>query len=182
MSLPSQFEIKYKTKIGKAHATVETFFVKSKYLVDSPPGTIENRVFIGGNYALMPILREIEKTVGSYGFQPIIAYDFNIPIEKTREYTLRLLYQCKMAIFEGTLGDGQLVEIVRAGSFPEIDMLQVFMAIDEKKEPPKTMSVMVWQVDPPPQGYITLQELKEIVAIFLLRHRRTTEGRHSNNV
>lgn len=78
-------------------------FKKAKYSIDSPPGTIDLRVFIGGKYSLMPILREIENVVFENGFQPIIAYDFNIPRDKTREYTLRLLFQHKHAIFEVTI-------------------------------------------------------------------------------
>jgi hypothetical protein len=140
---------------------------RAKYSVDDPPDRIENRVFIGGNYALMPILRKIEDVVRNHGFQPIIARDFDIPKDKTRDYTLRLLFQCRYAIFEETVGDGQLAEVVRTSGFGEIRMLQVYMAIDELKEPPKTMSVMVWQTKPPPQGYLTIEELREIVKTFL---------------
>lgn len=144
---------------------------RNKYLVDSPPGKIENRVFIGGNYVLMPILRSIEDIVRENGFQPIAAYNFDIPLDKTREYTLRLLYQCKLAIFEMTLGDGQVVEIAKMGGFSEIAILQLFMAMDERKEPPKTMSVMVWQSKPPPQGYITMEGLKDIIEDFLSKYK-----------
>ena len=138
-----------------------------KFSVDGPPGTIENRVFIGGNYALMPILREIAKSVREVGFQPIIAYDFEIPKDKTREYSLRLVYQCKYAIFELTIPDGQLVEAVRANMASEINILQLYMAMDNTKKPPKTVSTMVWQSKPPPEGYITIQELRLMVKYFL---------------
>jgi hypothetical protein len=144
---------------------------RPKNSVDSPPGKIENRVFIGGNYVLMPILRMIEDTVRQSGFQPIIAVDFDIPLEKTREYTLRLLYQCRLAIFEETLGDGHMVEIARTSGFGEIGFLQIYMAMNERREPPKTMSIMVWQSKPPPEGYLTIDELREIVQAFLARHK-----------
>jgi len=144
---------------------------KAKYSADSPPGTIEKRAFIGGNYALMPILREIEKVVFAYGFQPIIAFDFNIPKAKTREYTLRLMFQCKYAIFEMTIPNGHLVEYIRGHGFEEMNILEVYMAMDENREPPKTMSVMSWQVNPPPKGYLTIAELKETVAAFLTAPR-----------
>jgi hypothetical protein len=145
----------------------------TKFSVDAPPGKIENRVFVGGNYVLMPVLREIAKVIRDHNLQPIVAYDFDIPLERTREYTLRLLFQCKMAIFEVTLGNGQLVEIVRASGFGETSILQVFMAMDERREPPKTMSVMVWQARPPPQGYLSLDELGEIVGTFLATLKRS---------
>lgn len=149
--------------------------MNQKYSVDSPPGKIEDRVFIGGNYVLMPILREIESAVESCHFQPVIAYDFDIPKEKTREYTIRLLYQCKHAIFEETISDGQLVEVVRSSGFREMRMLQVYMATDHRREPPKTMSTMVWQVNPPPRSYLTIDELKLIVIDFLLQSRFTQQ-------
>jgi len=145
--------------------------IKVKHSVDSPPGSIERRVFIGGNYALMPILRKVEETVLNYGFQPVIAFDFDIPREKTREYTLRLMFQCKYAIFEMTIPNGHLVEHLRAQGFEETSILQVYMAMDENKDPPKTMSVMSWQVTPPPRGYLTIVELEEIVAAFLTQPR-----------
>ncbi len=138
-----------------------------KFSVDAPPGKIEDRVFIGGNYALMPVLREIAKSVREVGLQPIIAYDFDIPRDKTREYSLRLAYQCKYAIFELTIPDGQLVEAVRANMANEIKILQLYMAMDNRKKPPKTVSTMVWQSKPPPQGYVTIQELHLIVQYFL---------------
>lgn len=141
--------------------------VRKKYSVDSPPGRIENRVFIGGSYVLMPILREIETVVFKTGFQPILAYDFDIPKERTRDYTLRLLFQCKYAIFEETLAGGHIAEIARASGFQQLKVLQLFMAMNEKKEPPNTMSVMIWQTDPPPQGYLTIRELREMVQTFL---------------
>jgi signal recognition particle subunit SEC65 len=143
------------------------FSIKSEYSVNNPPGHIENRVFIGGSYILMPILREIEQVVVESGYQPILARDFSIPREKTREYILRLLFQCKYAIFEETYGGGQVAEIVRASGFEHIKFLQVYMTMDEKREPPNTLSAMIWQTNPPPQGYITIKELREIVQAFL---------------
>ena len=147
-----------------------------KYSVDSPPGTIERRVFVGGNYALMPILREIEGIVLKHGFLPVNAFDFSIPKDKTREYTLRLLFQCKYSIFEMTLPNGHLVENLRVQGFPETNILQVYMAMDKNKEPPKTVSIMSWQVNPPPKGYLTIAELREIVATFLTQPREEQGG------
>ena len=138
-----------------------------KYSVDNPPGIIENRVFVGGSYVLMPILREIEKTVEETGFQPIVPYDFDIPRERTRDYTLRLLFQCRYAIIEETVGGGHVVELARAGGFNELRILQLYMCRDERRDPPSTLSIMVWQTDPLPQGYITINELKDIVFNFL---------------
>ena len=144
--------------------------MRVKLSVDSPPGKIESRVFIAGNYKLMPILRFIENTVSWLGYQPILAYDYEMPREKTRDYTLRLLNACRYAIFEMTLGNGHLVEYVRA-NMTDTKMLQVYMAKDERKEKPDTLSVMVWQVIPPPEGYCTMAELDGITTAFLGRFK-----------
>lgn len=142
-----------------------------KYSVDMPPGIIEKRVFIGGNYTLMPILREIEEAVSIQGFQPIVALDFDIPRERTRDYTIRLMFQCRYAIFEMTLPDGQIVEYLRAHGFQDFNILQLYMATDETREPPKTVSIMSWQVNPTPKGYLTIQELRDTVGTFLTQPR-----------
>jgi len=170
-TLLEEIKSEYLLDIAAFLSSNTTITERVKYSVDDPPGKIENRVFIGGNYALMPVLREIEKVAKYHGFQPIIARDFDISKEKTRDYTLRLLFMCRYAIFEETVGDGQLSEVIRTSGFSEIKMLQVYMAIDEHKEPPKTMSVMVWQAKPPPQGYVSIEELREIVKTFLSRVR-----------
>lgn len=170
-AVPAQVLVR--TKLGQV-SKADVGSLRPRNSVDSPPGRIENRVFIGGNYALMPVLRYIENVVKKIGLQPIIAYDFDIPIDKTREYILRLLYQCKLAIFEETLSNGHMVEIARTSGFGEIGILQIYMAMDERREPPKTMSIMVWQSTPPPEGYLTFGELEEIVEAFLARAQTRT--------
>jgi len=140
----------------------------AKYKIDKIPGVLEKRVFIGGNYIFMPIIREIEILVKELGFQPIIAFDFDIPREKTRDYSLRLLTNCKYAIFEITLAGGQLVEEASRTGL-DINTLQLYMALDENKEPPKSCSVMDYQRPPQPQGYLTIKEMKEIIISFLLK-------------
>jgi len=161
----------YARMLSKVHRELEFTLKRPIYSVDTPPGTMENRVFIGGNYALMPVLREIERIIHEYNYQPVIAYDFNIPKENTREYTLRLLNLCRVGIFEVTLSNGHLVELARTTGFPETKILQVYMALDQRKDTPKTMSVMVWQSTPPPVGYVTFDELEDIVLAFLSQKR-----------
>lgn len=145
----------------------EAVFQYPKYSVDAPPGKIDRRVFIGGDYMLMPILREIKKVVIESGYQPILASDFDMPKDRTRELSFRLLMQCKFAIFELTLSAGQISEMEKALTFPEIRVLPVFMAQDEERIPPRELSVMITQINPQPQGYITIDELKQKVREFL---------------
>ena len=139
---------------------------KGKYLLDSPPGRIDNRVFIGGKYTLMPVLREIEAVVKGLGFQPIIARDFDIPKLRTRDDTIRLLYQCKYFIFEVTLPDGHMIEFVRTLALTDKRELYLYMAQDERREPPETVSFMLWQ-GAHAKVYLTIDELRNYVTDFL---------------
>ena len=137
------------------------------YSVSAPPGDIEYRVFIGGLYALMPIIREIEEAVFAVDYQPVVARDYIMRRDQTREYSRRLLRQCKFAIFETTIAGGWIAEAEVAVSDEDIIVLHVYMASNEKKEFPRTMSSMDVQRPPLPQGYITIKELHEIVQTFL---------------
>jgi hypothetical protein len=142
---------------------------KAKFDVSNPPGRIDERVFIGGNYALMPILRFIEGIVARQHFQPILAADFNIPRQLTNEYSIRLLLQCRRAIFEITVDDGHVIELQAAlqNQHLGIGMLWLYMAEDESKQPPATMRNMVRTFAYPKQGYTSLRELDSTVTSFL---------------
>jgi len=147
--------------------TVSIETLEFKYSVDTPPAKIEKRVFIGGKYTLLPVLREIEMVVESLGFQPIIARDFGMPRERTRDDTIRLLYQCRYFIFDVTLGNGHFVETVRTSNLRDKRELYVFMAQDERREPPpETVSLMLSQ-GASLKGYMTIAELRNLVADFL---------------
>ena len=96
--------------------------------------------------------------------------DFDIPRDRTRELCMRLVSQCKYAIFEITLSGGQTAESLRAYDIPENKILQLFMASDKEKSYPKTMSIMDYQRPPLPQGYVTIDELEDIIITFLLQN------------
>jgi len=145
----------------------ETISLEKKFSISRPPGELEKRVFIGGFYVLMPILREIKKIAIELGFQPIMASDFEIPKEKTDEYCNRLVGMCKYAIFEVTIDSGHLIELQTARSSAYIKTKTVFMAEDERKEIPKTMNTLVKTQSPAPEGYVTIDELKQIISEFL---------------
>jgi class 3 adenylate cyclase/tetratricopeptide (TPR) repeat protein len=84
--------------------------------INNIPGKYEDRVFIGGNYDWMPVLREIGKYTEENGFQPILAYDFKIEND-IHHFDLRLLHQCKYAIFDETHPAGELMEIERSKDY-----------------------------------------------------------------
>ena len=164
VTIPAKFISSLKEKVGKI-----------KYSVDSPPGTIESRVFIAGSYKIMPVLREIEGYVRELGYQPIIPYDFEMDKANSADYSFRLLSMCRYAIFELTISAGNIVEysFVKS-SMISIRTLPVFMSINPKKEKPDEISTMVWNLDPPPEGYCNFDELNELVTEFLGFYMETT--------
>jgi len=138
--------------------------------VSHPPGKIDYRVFIGGNYALMPILRFVGDIVVREGLQPIIAADFDIPRDKTNEYSQRLLLQCRRAIFECTIGNGHSLEIQKVldSGAMGISMLLLYMTQIPGREFPNTVTSMIRSLaNPRPQGYISLGEMDNLILGFL---------------
>ena len=85
--------------------------------LEKMPGTLENRVFIGGNYDFMAILNQIKAIVDENGFVPILAFNFNFKNDNIHNYDIRLLANCKYSIFEVTKPEGDLMEIERAKDF-----------------------------------------------------------------
>lgn len=144
------------------------------YTLDEIPGRFENRVFIGGNYDNIAVLRKIADMVRDLGYQPILALDFDVPKEEIYSYDIRLLANCKYAIFEITWGNGHLMEIVRAQDF-NVQTLLVYQARDESKEPPPAASMMVLTSAFPKFGYRTFEELREYLPNFLPPRRIVIE-------
>lgn len=92
--------------------------------VDDIPGSYKNRIFIGGDYknqlvVILEIAKFVRDNLGRH-FVPIVATDFEIPDGKERDYCLRLLHNCKFAIFELTSMAGQLIEVERAKDYGTI--------------------------------------------------------------
>lgn len=145
--------------------SVEVVFAKP-YSISRIPGQLEKRVFIGGNYDNVAVLRQIASMVIELGYQPIFALDFVMPRDRTREYSLRLLHNCSYAIFEITLGNGHIVEIERAKDY-DVDVLLVYQVVDEKSGPPPSVTQMVLSSSFAKFGYRTFGELREYVQTFL---------------
>lgn len=82
------------------------------------PGTYEERVFVGGNYNVAGNLRAIKRYVESAGFVPVFPLDdYKIPEEQIHDWDIRLLHNCKYAIFDVSVPAGELMEIERALTF-----------------------------------------------------------------
>jgi hypothetical protein len=80
------------------------------------PGNREQRVFIGGQYDFMPTLRILAEFVRDISTEentlfPIIPYDYDIPDEETMDGDIRILNDCKYAIFDLSDLGAQLVEM-----------------------------------------------------------------------
>ena len=135
--------------------------------INKMPGKYENRVFIGGNYDHMAVLKEIEKYIKKSGFQPILAYDFDVPKNKIHDFDLRLLQNCKYAIFDETHPAGELMEIERTKDYGTIVLIIYQIRDPENIEPPAQVTSMVTSLDYPMKGYNTFDELKNIITTWL---------------
>ena len=110
--------------------------------------------------------------VKELGYQPIIALDFDATKEEVRSYDLRLLANCKYAIFEISFSNGHLIEIERSGDYA-VQALLVYQVRDEKREPPPGASLMVLGSAHPRFGYMNFKELKRYLTTFLQPERQT---------
>jgi len=140
--------------------------VRVRRSVSHIPGEWERRVFIGGNYDNMWALRQIEMIVQELGYQPIIPFDFAVPEDLIRNHDLMLLHNCRYAIFEVTLGNGHLMEIERTKDY-ENEVLLVYNARDEQREPPPSMSSMLRTIGYEMFPYLDSKELRQIISRFL---------------
>lgn len=109
------------------------------------PGTYETRVFVGGNYDLISKLRDIKDVIFALkaGFVPILPYDdFQLRHGEIHDWDLRLLHNCKYAIFDVTEPRGELIEIGRCAEYKAHTLL-VYNSREPATEPPKTRTMLL---------------------------------------
>ena len=140
--------------------------MSNKLKIDKMPGEYKKRVFIGGNYDLLPTLREIAKYVTDFGFQPILAYDFDVSESDIHDYDLRLLHNCNYAIFDVTHSAGEVMELERCKDYGTRVMV-VYQA-REKERMPDQLSSMILTAGFRRRGFHEFKVLKEIVKEFIL--------------
>jgi hypothetical protein len=140
--------------------------MSNKLNIDNMPGEYKKRVFIGGNYDLLPTLREIAKYVKDFGFQPILAYDFDVSESDIHDYDLRLLHNCNYAIFDVTHSAGEVMELERCKDYGTRVMV-VYQA-REKERMPDQLSSMILTAGFRRRGFHEFKVLKEIVKEFIL--------------
>lgn len=100
-------------------------------------GGIEKRVFVGGNYKNIALLRHIEKIVQDFDFVPIMPIEMPETSDASHEklihdMSIEMLQKCSYAIFEVTISDGHLMEIERAKDFKHLKTMLAFQAVKQE--------------------------------------------------
>ena len=135
---------------------------KRIFRVDSPQGRIEKRVFVGGDYRFLPVLREIADAVSSSGFTAIRPWDYFMPRGQTRDYSLKLLHNCRYAIFEITTEGGHLQELEHTKDFDCL-AFGVYQTRDNSDKPPGYVTSMVTTYGIPLYGYTSFKQLGRLI-------------------
>lgn len=118
------------------------------------------RVFIGGSYNQhLSEINLIKKACLALGYDPVIAFEFETPIEKVHHHALMLLHECSKAIFEVTEHVGQLMEIERLRDF-EVNPLIV---CQEKAHLSAMLEALLKSQNYVVQRYSTHDELEQLV-------------------
>lgn len=125
----------------------------------------KTKVFVGGNYRNIAILRHIEKTVREFGLSPILASNFEAQESEIYLNAMRLLEDCGSAIFEITFDAGHLMEIERATRL--IGKTNLLLLYQQVKKDERHYTRMLWGVNVEQVGYMHIEELPNIVKQFL---------------
>lgn len=96
--------------------------IEHKYNINNPPGRLDRRVFIGGNYSFSIQLTEIAESVEDGDFQPILVWEFGVIPGTERHSSESILKQCKYAIFEVSSDAGYMYEIDDAQKYSLITL------------------------------------------------------------
>jgi len=159
---------------------IENFLLGREELnIEHLPGTREQRVFVGGQYDFMPTLREIARFIKEFSYpkeikgpgcrhwEPIIPADYPIPLRQTMDEDLRMVRQCRYAIFDLSDLGAQLVELQEARQNPtSISSLIVYPARERRNQPHRGRKTVL-SFSLPHFGYLSYDELKGIVWRFL---------------
>jgi hypothetical protein len=133
-------------------------------------GKIEKRVFVGGNYRNIALLRHIEKIVEDFDFVPIMPIEMPETSDESYEklihdISIEMLQKCSFAIFEVTISDGHLMEIERARDFKHLKTMLAFQAV--KQESTITVTKMLMAKDFKKVAYRNFSELATAIHEFL---------------
>lgn len=132
----------------------------------------EKRVFVGGSYASQfAILNEIKKEVIRWGYDAIIASEFDMAPDLVHHHTLMLLHNCRLAIFDISSEAGQLVEVERSRDYG-IPPLFVFQRHPDHPEPriSAMLETLIRQGGYETKPYSDVQQMRDHVKAFLEPH------------
>jgi len=110
-------------------------------------GPKEKRVFVGGSYKNMAVLRYIGKVIEEKGFKPVIPVD--LPKVSADDYdhlihdvSIEYLKGCTYAIFDVSITNGHLMEIERARDDAHLKVLLTYQRTSANRIPTITQMVM----------------------------------------
>jgi hypothetical protein len=120
----------------------------------------------------MATLREVKKYVSEAGFVPILAFDYDVPLHDVHNYDLRLLHNCKYAIFDETHPAGELMEVERARDYG-VGVIVLYQIRDPSQtEPPPQITSMLTTLKCEMHGYLTFSDLKKKIMQWLEKSRQ----------
>ena len=136
-------------------------------------GPKEKRVFVGGNYKNIAILRQIAHVVEQFDFKPIMPIDLPETADPTckeliHDISIEMLQECSYAIFEVTISDGHLMEIERAMDFMRAGTINVILVYQTTKQGDSpTVTSMLMAKDFIKEPYRNFSELISTIRSFL---------------
>lgn len=152
-----------------------------KYAVDDwleKKGKKDNRVFIGGNYKNIALLKHIAQIVRDLGFFDIMPIDLPETSDESYEelihdISIEMLSKCSYAIFEVSISNGHLMEIERAKDFKgQLNVILVYQVHRDGESPFITRMLMSKNFEKKP--YRNFSELTTTISTFLQSLQRQT--------
>ncbi|MGE0228151.1 MAG: hypothetical protein AB7I38_03250 [Dehalococcoidia bacterium] len=130
----------------------------------------QRRVFIGGGYATeRMVINQIAEICRTLGFDPVVEFEFEIPVDQIHHHALMLLHECKWAIFEVSAVAGQLMELERTRDY-QIDPLVLYQGTDDHGSIPTAMvASLLTRLRINPEHYDRPEELTRHVTAYLDR-------------
>jgi hypothetical protein len=131
-------------------------------------GNKEKRVFVGGNYRNIALLRYIANKVEDFDYVSVMPLDLpeksKIP-NLIHDTSIETLKGCSYAIFEVSISNGHLMEIERARDFKHLEVILVYQLIKNTDKP--TITRMALTEDFKRESYRNFSELIAIIRDFL---------------
>ncbi len=131
----------------------------------------DKRVFIGGSYRNIAVLRYIAKLVNDFNdFKAILPIDLPKLSKDSYDHlihdvSMEYLQGCSYAIFEVSLSDGHLMELERASNIVGLNVLLVFQQRKTDDEPIITRMVLSTKFDK--KAYENFSQLIKIIGDYL---------------